>query len=220
VIEALHDAGVRRYLHMSALGSRPDAVSKYHQTKWQAEEEVRGSALEWTIFRPSLIHGPEGEFMRLMKRFMCSLLPPAIPYFGSGQAKIQPVSVKDVAHCFVHALHTADAVGGVVPLCGPRVYTWIELYNACRAHFRCARRWKPLVSQPAPVAKFAAIVGQPLMGLAESIIPPLGLFRFDAGQVQMSQEDNIADHTVAERLFDMQMRGFETELAAYADLVR
>ncbi len=219
VIEALSEAGIRRYLHMSALGTRPNAVSKYHRTKWEAEEHVRQSGLEWTIFRPSLIHGPEGDFMRLMKRFMCSLLPPAIPYFGPGTAKIQPVSVKDVAHCFAQSLFNADTIGKVIPLCGPRAYTWIDLYKACRAHMPCARQWKPFVSQPVPVAKFTATIGQPIMALAE-VIPPLRLFRFDAGQVQMSQEDNTADHTIAEKLFAMKMRDFEVELSTYADLIR
>lgn len=220
VIDALQEVGIRRYLHMSALGTRPSAVSKYHRTKWQAEELVRQSALQWTIFRPSLIHGPDGEFMRLMKRFMCSIVPPVIPYFGSGAAKVQPVSVKDVAYCFVQALSNSEAVGKVIPLCGPRAYSWVELYNACRAHFRGAKRWKPMVSQPVPVAKLGATLSQPIMALAESVAPSLSMFRFDAGQVQMSQEDNTADHTVAEGFFGLAMRDFEAELAAYADLIR
>src|SRR5687768_9499458 len=65
VVDAAVRNGVRRYVHMSALGSRPDAASRYHRTKFQAEQYVRGSGLEWTIFRPSLIHGPRGEFMRM-----------------------------------------------------------------------------------------------------------------------------------------------------------
>lgn len=220
VIGALQEAGLRRYLHMSALGTRSNAVSKYHRTKWEAEDLVRQSGLEWTIFRPSLIHGPEGEFMRLMKRFMCSWLPPAIPYFGSGLAKVQPVSVKDVAHCFVQALFSAATIGKTVPLCGPRPYTWIELYQACRAQMRCAKRWKPLISQPVALAKATAIFGQPMMALAEAIVPSLGLFRFDAGQVQMSQEDNACDCTAAQAMFNIRMRDFEAELNAYEDLIR
>ena len=50
---------------MSALGTRPDAVSDYHKTKYKAEEYVRASGLDWTIFRPSMIHGPGGEFMQM-----------------------------------------------------------------------------------------------------------------------------------------------------------
>ncbi len=220
VVDAVQEAGIRRYLHMSALGARADAIAAYHRTKWQAEEYVRDSGLDWTIFRPSLIHGADGEFMQLMKRFVCGLLPPVIPYFGNGLAKIQPVSVKDVAYCFAQSLLQPDTVGKVIPLGGPRAYSWVELYNACRANMPGARLWKPMVSQPVPIAKLTAILGQPAMALAEAIVPKLGLFRFDAGQVQMSQEDNTCDHTLAEKTFKIRMRNFEEELAAYADGIR
>ena len=219
VVDAVERAGIRRYVHMSALGARPDAGSTYHRTKWAAEEYVRRSGLDWTIFRPSLIHGPDGDFMRLMKRFMCGFLPPMIPYFGSGQAMVQPVSVKDVAYCFVRSLSDRETIGKVFPLGGPRAYTWIELYNACRALVPGAKHWKPIVSQPVSIAKLTAILGQPIMGLAETVVPSLGLFRFDAGQVQMSQEDNICDPTIAERALGLKMRDFEQELSAYAERI-
>ena len=80
VVGACRDANIKRFIHMSALGTRADAVSKYHQSKHMAEQYVRQSRLDWTIFRPSIIHGPEGEFMELMKTFTCSvLLPPFMP---------------------------------------------------------------------------------------------------------------------------------------------
>ena len=57
VTDAAKKAGVKRYIHMSALGTRPGARSRYHRTKWAAEEYVRQSGLAWTVFRPSLIYG-------------------------------------------------------------------------------------------------------------------------------------------------------------------
>ena len=219
VVDAVQRAGLRRYVHMSALGARTGAASAYHRTKWAAEEYVRRSGLDWTIFRPSLIHGAEGEFMQLMKRFMCGLVPPVIPYFGSGQAKVQPVSVKDVAACFVRSLTEPSSIGKVIPLGGPRTYSWVEFYNACRALMPCAKHWKPIVSQPVAFAKLTATLGQPIMALAETIVPSLRVFRFDAGQVAMSQEDSTCDHTIAERAFGLKMRSFEDELASYADRI-
>src|SRR5687768_10515584 len=65
VVDAARRANVRRYVHLSALGTRPDAVSDYHKTKYRAEQYVRSSELDWTIIRPSLIHGLGGEFMRM-----------------------------------------------------------------------------------------------------------------------------------------------------------
>lgn len=219
VLDALQDTGVGRYAHMSALGTRENAVAMYHRTKWEAEEAVRGSGLDWTILRPSLIHGPDGEFMQFLKRFVCGLVPPIIPYFGDGLAKLQPVSVKDVAYCFVQSLQQPDTIGKTIPLGGPRAYSWIELYNAGRALIPGARLWKPLVSQPVAVAKVFATLAQPVMAAAETLSPKLGLFRFDAGQVQMSQEDNTCDAPIAEKLFHIRMRNFEEELTAYADRI-
>lgn len=220
VVDAAVAAGVKRFVHMSALGTRPNAKARYHRTKWEAEEYVRKSGLEWTIFRPSLIHGPQGEFMQLMKRFAAAVIPPVMPYFGSGRAKIQPVSVKDVAFCLVESLYRPETILKVYELGGPRVYTWVELYNAVRAHMPGAKRWKPIVSQPVPLAKAVAVATAPVMAVAECVIPPIGLFRFNVGQVDMAQEDNVCDQTVAEAAFGIKMRDFEEELAGYADQIR
>ena len=219
VVDAARDAGVTRFLHMSALGTREDAVAPYHRSKWAGEQCVRASGLDWTIFRPSLIHGPDGEFMQLMRRFFCGWLPPVIPYFGDGHAKLQPVSVLDVAHCFVAALSRDETIGQTYPLGGPKEYSWIGFYNACRALMPRARSWKPMVSQPVPVAKLLARLMAPPMALAELIAPSVGLFRFDGGQVTMSQEDNVCDHTIAEQTFGIRMRSFEDELSVYAERI-
>jgi NADH dehydrogenase len=181
---------------------------------------VQKSGLDWTLFRPSIIHGPDGEFMRLMKRFVTGLIPPVIPYFGDGSARVQPVSVKDVAYCFAESLMRPESVGQVFCLGGPRPYTWVEFYNACRVWIPRAKRWKPLVSQPVAVAKAAATLSGPIMAVAELLVPPLGLLRFDRGQVQMSQEDAVCDPAEAERAFGIKMRDFEEELALYADQIR
>ncbi len=219
VIAAVRQANINRYLHMSALGSRDDAAAKYHQTKWEAEQHVRGSGLNWTIFRPSLIHGARGEFMQLMKAFTCDLIPPVIPYFGSGKSKIQPVSVKDVSLCIVESLLRDETIEQVYELGGPRSYSWVELYNACRALMPKARRWKRLTSLPVSIAKLVAVLSAPPMAMAELMIPSIGMFRFDAGQVQMASEDSVCDHTTVEKTFNIKMRDFEDELSFYADQI-
>jgi len=209
VVEALVEGGVRRYVHMSALGTRAGARSLYHRTKWAAEQAVGGSPLESTVFRPSLIHGPDGEFMRLLKRLACGLLPPVMPYFGSGRSRVQPVSVRDVAFCFADALERPATVGQVYELGGPKTYTWRELYATAQRLIPGARRWKPRVGQPVALARLlaATVMKTPLV--------PQEL-RFNRSQIQMSQEDSTCDHTVVERAFDLRLRDFQTELAAYA----
>ncbi len=219
IVEAARYGGVRRFVHMSAIGTRPDAVSLYHRSKWQAEQVVRSSGLDWTVLRPGLIHGPHGDFMRLLKRLVCGLVPPVIPYFGTGLAKVQPVYVEDVARCAVESLFRPDTAGQTYPVGGPDVYTWIDLYRTARRLLPGARRWKPTASIPMPIARLLApVLGTPL-AVTELVFPSLGTFRFDTGQVAMSQEDGDCDQSIVERIFSMKMRSFEVELARYAESI-
>lgn len=209
VLEAVRNAGVKRYVHMSALGSRLAAPSAYHRSKWAAEEAVRRSGLEWTIFQPSLIHGPDGEFIRMLRSLACGFFPPVMPYFGRGRHRLQPVDVRDVAHCFVEALRRSETAEQTYELGGPRTYTWRELYSVARCLLPCARKWKPMVGQPVLIARLmaATIMKTPF-------VPDK--YRFNKAQILMSQEDSICDQTRAERAIDISFRDFEQELAAYS----
>ncbi len=213
VVNAVREAGIRRHINMSALGSRPNAVADYHRTKYAAEECVWDSGLDWTIFRPSIIHGHDGEFMQLMKTFACSLIPPIMPYFGTGDNRLQPVSVKDVAYCFVEALRRDATISQTYSLGGPRPYSWKEMYALCRRLIPGAKRWKPMVSQPVPIAKMLAMTV-----MKTPFVPPN--LKFNIGQVQMSQEDSVCAIEPVEEAFDIKLRDFESELARYAPLIR
>ena len=215
VLDACEAAGVRRFVHMSALGARPGdfEVSAYHQTKWLAEEAVRDSGLDWTIFRPSLIHGPDGEFMQMMKYFATpSLRQPVMPFFGEGLSRIQPVHVKDVARCFVRALESDDTIHGEYELGGSEVYTWKELYDVCARVIHGKPR--KTLSIPVPAANFVARYVMPLV--PTSLVP----YKFDVGQVMMSQDDSVCDETPVEEWLNIRMRPFRAELIRYADQIR
>src|SRR5438309_11549323 len=67
VLEAAATVGARRYVHMSALGTRVGAHSRYQRTKWAAEEAVRASPIPWTIFRPSVIYGRGAGFVSMLE---------------------------------------------------------------------------------------------------------------------------------------------------------
>ena len=99
-------AGVRRYLHMSAMGSAPDSPSEYGRTKAAGEAAVRASGLDWTIVRPSIIFGPGDGFVSLLAPIVRNN-PGFIPVIGNGQTKFQPVSIHDVARVFADALEQA-----------------------------------------------------------------------------------------------------------------
>jgi len=127
MLAVAHEAGVKRYVQMSAVGTRPGATSRYHQTKWQAEEVVRASALDWTIIRPSLIYGPGDEFVSVLARMMRRL--PAMPVLGDGQYRVQPVAVEHVAEGFARALQLSASVAQTYEVGGPEAYRFVDLLD-------------------------------------------------------------------------------------------
>ncbi len=209
LLAAALPAGVSRWVQMSALGARADAPARYFTTKWQAEEAVRASGLPATIFRPSIIHGPEGEFIQMVKGFWTSWLPPFVPYFGAGplglgkRTRVQPIWVDDVARCFVGSLSAAATINKTYCLGGPDILTWPELYAAVKRHLPAAKP-KPILAIPAWKARL--IAGLPL-------VP------FNRDQVEMSQEDSLCDMTAAQADLGIQMAPFEPTLAQYASRI-
>lgn len=131
VIDAATAAGVKQFLHMSALGTRPGARSRYHKTKWAAEEAVRASGLRWTIFRPSIIYGRGDQFITMLAYFVRRY--PIMPVIGSGRQRLQPVPVDHVAEGFARALVTPTAVKQTYEVGGPDTVTMIELLDVIGA---------------------------------------------------------------------------------------
>jgi uncharacterized protein YbjT (DUF2867 family) len=125
VIAACRSLGITRLVHMSALGARAAATTAYHRTKWQGEEAVRASGLDWTIFRPTALFGPGDGFAttiaRALRRF------PIFPVFGDGSYRVQPIAVEEVARCFVAALERPVTVGETYELGGPEALTYNEV---------------------------------------------------------------------------------------------
>jgi uncharacterized protein YbjT (DUF2867 family) len=213
VVDAARRNGIDRFIHMSALGTRPNAASRYHQTKWCAEEYVRQSGTDWTSFRPALIHGP-GGFMRREAAWARKAAPPfvAMPYFGKGllglggSGLLQPVFVDDVARAFVEAIDRSQTIHKTYDLAGPDRIMWPQFHEAASVELTGKRRLAaPL---PAWFAKLLASVGLgPLLG-------------FNRDQVIMSQEDNIGDPTPFEADFGWKLRPFRDTFREYAPLLR
>jgi len=184
VVDAARRAGVKRYVQMSALGTRENAVSAYHQTKWKAEQYVRASGLDYTILRPGMIHGPDGEFMTMEAAWARGTKIPWLfmPYFGAGilglggAGKLQPVLVDDVADAFVDCLDNLKTVGQTYGLAGSEVVTWPQMHDAV-AH---AVTGNTRLVLPIP-AWYATLLTRLL---------PAGLLPFNRSQIVMSQEDN------------------------------
>jgi len=126
IVKACRASGVRRLLHMSALGASEEGPSKYQRSKAAGEKAVReaGDTIAATIFRPSVIFGERDHFLNLFASL--SRIFPVMP-LARANARFQPVWVEDVARAFVGSLAGADLAGQAFALCGPNVYTLEEL---------------------------------------------------------------------------------------------
>lgn len=136
VVDAAKATGVRRLLHMSALHASTDAPSIYLRTKAEAEQRVRESGLDWTIFRPSVIFGREDSFLNLFAGLLRALPVVAL---AKPNARFQPVFVEDVARAFAQSLDLPETIGQSYDLCGPKVYTLRELVEYVGSLIGCPR---------------------------------------------------------------------------------
>jgi NADH dehydrogenase len=140
--------GVRRLLHMSALGAAEDAPSEYLRSRAAGEQAVRraGSTVELTVFRPSVVYGPGDHFLGLFARLQ-RLMP--VMAVGMAHARFQPVWVEDVARVIALAVTAREANGQTFELTGPEVFTLRELIAFAGEASGHAR---PIIELPAPLA--------------------------------------------------------------------
>lgn len=198
VLESARRCGVRKYVHMSALGTRDNAVARYHRTKWAAEELVRSSGLGGIIFRPSLIFGPEDHFVNLFASI--ARRSPLVPMMGPGTNLMQPVDVATVATCFARAAVGQGGGGRTYDLCGMERLEFRDVLAAIPAAMGCRRR---IVSIPWRMAGFMARCSELLFAGLLRRPPPL-----NRDQLLMLQEDNVGNPDEAVRVFQVRPREF------------
>lgn len=132
LIDSAKREGVKRFLLMSANGVKPNASSKYIRTKYDAEEYLKQSGLNWTIFRPSVIFGDENKgkinFISVIVDLL-NQMPLFIPVIGDGKYRFQPISIQNVADAFVKSLELEKTIGKTYTFCGKEVFTYNEMVN-------------------------------------------------------------------------------------------
>jgi uncharacterized protein YbjT (DUF2867 family) len=128
IVAACEGKGVHRLIHISALGADPNGPSMYSRSKGDGEKAVHAANVAWTIFRPSVVFGPEDQFLN--KFAFLQRIFPVIP-LAMPDAKFQPVYVDDVAKAIVNVLDLDAAGGRTYELGGPTVYTLEDLVAYC-----------------------------------------------------------------------------------------
>jgi uncharacterized protein YbjT (DUF2867 family) len=191
-------AEVKRFVHMSALGARPDAGARYHRTKWAAEQAVRTSGLDWTIFRPSVIFGRGDELVTMLANMVRRL--PVVPVLGDGRYRLQPVAAEQVAEGFARALRNRRSVGQVYEVAGPADYPFVEILDRIgRAIGR--RRVRKIHVPLGPVR------------VATTLFHALPFFPLTRDQLIMLQEESVTDPTAFYADFGIQPEPFDVGLA-------
>lgn len=197
MLAAARAAGVRRFLHMSALGTRPGARARYHQTKWAAEEAVRASGLDWTIFRPSIIFGRGDELVTMLAQMIRRL--PVVPVLGSGRYRLQPIAVEQVGDAFARAVRSERSVGQIYTVAGPVDYPFLEIL---------ARIGRALGR---PRVRTVHVPLGPVRA-ATSVLQALPFFPLTRDQLTMLEEDNVGDPTAFYADFGLSPEPFDAGL--------
>ncbi len=200
-------AGLRSLVHVSAIGADENAVSAYASSKGRGEAAVRAAFPGAVILRPSIVFGPEDDFFN---RFAClARLVPALPLFGGGKTRFQPVYVCDVAEAVARSLARHDARGQTLELGGPRVATFRELMEEILS---VTGRRRGLLSLPMGLADVIGFFGD--LGKVFGIPPQL-----TRDQAVLLRSDNVASSDGLAAL-GIRATAMEVVLPAYLDRFR
>jgi len=212
VMDAAVQAGVRRFLLMSANGVKPEGTG-YQRTKYRAEQHLAGSDLDWTVFRPSVVFGESRgreEFCTMLRDQMIKPPIPAPLFYegvwpgGAGRFQMSPVAAENVAEAFVSSLETPASHGRIFPLGGPEAPEWREILKTI-----AAASGKPdKLMVPAPVGPTRAVA---------ALFDRFAWFPVTRDQLQMLIEGNACDGSEAWSLFDIQPTRFAVESLGYLD---
>jgi NADH dehydrogenase len=191
-------AGIKHIFYQSALGASKSSRAKYYKTKAEAEEIVRESGIPYTIFRPSLVVGPGDGFTEKIRGLIS--LGPFVPVPGGGNAKFQPVYVKDWVKCFMKLFSDISVIerreSQVYEFGGPEHLTYNELVIRLMEAMGIV---KPLVHVPLGLMK----LGLPFSGIAGRVGALFGkkIPSATKEQILLLQTDNICDKDSIEKLF-------------------
>lgn len=199
LVEAAREAGVRRFVLMSALGTdeQTKELVPYYRAKWEMEQTVKGSGIEYVIFRPSFVFGQDGGALAQFRKI--AKLAPVTPIVGPGTQRIQPIWVEDVAAYFAASIDKPEAANRTFDLGGPDVVDWNEFWVRLKASLGTRR---PSLHLPFALMRMQAAVLERLPN------PPVTrdqLTMLEAG-------DNVVTNTDAVETFGLPLVPLDEQL--------
>jgi NADH dehydrogenase len=199
-VDAAKSAGVRRFVYVSGAGASRDAEKHWFRYKWEAEDYLQHSGLEWVILRPTWVYGPKDVSLNRFLGFGKML--PFIPMFGSGEQAMQPVFIDDIGRVGADAATAPDAANTLLEVGGPERMT---MNDVVRTALDVQGKKRALLHQPVVIGK--------LIGSLPNI-PPLPPLTADA--IDFITEPAVADNSELERVLHPALtplrKGLETYL--------
>jgi NADH dehydrogenase len=200
LIAAAKEAGVKRFVLMSALGTTEETkdLVPYYGAKWQQEKDLEASGLEYVIFRPSFIFGRGGGILPTFRKL--ARLTPVTPITGSGAQRIQPIWIDDLSAYFAAAIDRPEAANRLFELGGPDVVSWNEFWERLKKVLGVRR---PSVHVPMGFMRLNALVTERLPGnipLTRDLLKML-----EAG-------DNVVTDTAAVETFEIPLVPLDEQL--------
>lgn len=201
LVRAAAEAGARKVIYLSGVGADPASARSWYRAKGLAEQAVAASGLVHAVVRPSWVYGPGdvslNRFVRLLRT-----LPGPFPQLGSGDQRINPVFISDVARLVALAASGPAADGATLEIGGPEVLTMDEIL---RLVMRVIGREKPILHVPLELARLGGLLLEPLPGQ---------LLSRDA--VDFVVQSAVADNTELLRRFpEFELQPMEGALASY-----
>ena len=208
IVDAAKEAGVGRFLLMSANGVKADGTP-YQISKYEAEQYLKASGLDWTIFRPSVVFGDPRERMEFATQLANDIIRPPLPaplFFdgvapvNAGQFRLSPVHVEDVAQAFVRSLHSDNTIGKTYHLGGDDALTWQQI----------------LTTIADTIGKKKTMLPVPACGvrLAASALDRFEVFPITRDQINMLMEGNTCPSDDL-KSFDITPQRFTSDSLSY-----
>jgi NADH dehydrogenase len=200
LLAAAREVGVRRFVHMSALGTSEATkdLVPYYRAKWDSEQLVQAEGIPSVIFRPSFVFGPDGGILPTFVKL--ARLTPVTPIIGSGRQRIQPIWADDVAVHFAEAITRPDVEGGLFELGGPDAVSWNEFWERLK---RALGLRRPSIHVPVGLMRMNALLTERLPGnipLTRDLL------------TMLEHGDNVVSTDAAVRTFELPLVPLDDQL--------
>ena len=199
LVNAARSQGVNRFIQMSALGARAHGKTQYQLTKFHAEEYIRSNGLDYTIFRPSIIFGPEDKFVNMFAKMLRT--QQFVPVVGNGKYQMQPVSVENVSLGFVKSVEKSDTIGKIFEVGGPEKISLNQLID--------------IIAEALCVPPHKLHIPVFIMNTMAEMFDWLPFFPVTKEQITMLIEGNTCDERPFFEYFDIQPVGFKEGILKY-----